>query len=217
MEDQCSSEVPKCRNCEGAHSTSSRDCPVWKVEKEVCTVKAMEGISYYEARMRVKQTQAAPASNVSYASAVRVPPKMCTVAIQTDPSPATPTTTASPSTSASSSTKPASTTTKASSPITSSSPYLAAISKTPSKNEKDNKKDKLNLTKLDRQSHRPSHVVATPAPSRRDSHARSLSSSSGELTIDETMDFITGKGRERSPGSDQGRKKTKKHGHHHHS
>ena len=215
MVEQCSSEVPKCRNCEGAHSTSSRDCPVWKVEKEVCTVKAMEGISYYEARMRVKQTQAAPASNVSYASAVRVQPKMCTVAIQTDPSPATPTTTASPSTSASESTTSASTTKKASSPITSSASYLAAISKTPAKNEKDNKKDKVNLTKLERQ--RPSHVVATPAPSRRGSHARSLSTSSGELTIDETMEFITGKGRERSPGSDEGRKKTKKHGHHHRS
>lgn len=216
MGDQCSSEVPKCRNCEGAHSTFSRDCPVWKVEKEVCTIKAMEGISYYEARMRVKQTQAAPASNVSYASAVRVPPKICTVAIQTDPSPATHATTASPSTSASSTTKTASTTSKASS-ITSSSPYLAAISKTPGKNEKDNKKDKLNLTTLERKSQRTSHVVATPAPSRRDSHARVLSTSSGELTIDDAMDFITGKGRERSPGSDQGHKKTKKHGHHHHS
>lgn len=210
--------VEKCRNCEGAHSTFSRDCPAWKVEKEVCTVKATEGISYYEARMRVKQTQAAPASNVSYASTVRAPPKMCTVAIQTDLSdllPAPSTTTDSPSTSASSSAKSTTTTTKTSTPITSSAPYLSAISRTPSKGEKTDKSNKLNLTKLERQ--RPSHVVAAPAPSRRSSHARSLSTSSGELTIDESMDVTISKGRERSPGSASERKRTKKNGRHHNS
>ncbi|MPC98195.1 hypothetical protein E2C01_093551 [Portunus trituberculatus] len=64
--------------------------------------------------MRVKLTQAAPVSNVSYASTVRAPPKMCTVAIQTDLSdllPTPSTTTASPSTSASSSAKTTTTTT----------------------------------------------------------------------------------------------------------
>ena len=165
--------------------------------------------------MRVKQTQAAPASNVSYASTVRVQPKMCTVAIQTDPPPAASPTKASPSTSTSTTAKSASTTTKASSPITSSAPYLSAISNTPSKNEKSDKTNKLNFTKLERQ--RPSHVVAAPAPSRRSSHARSLSTSSGELTIDESMEVTTNKSRERSPGSASERKRTKKHGHHRNS
>ncbi|XP_045136609.1 uncharacterized protein LOC123519393 [Portunus trituberculatus] len=67
---RCTSLVEKCRNCEGVHSTFSRDCPAWKVEKEVWRVKATEGISYYEARMQVKQTQASPASNVSYTSTI---------------------------------------------------------------------------------------------------------------------------------------------------
>ncbi|MPC39545.1 hypothetical protein E2C01_033084 [Portunus trituberculatus] len=66
--DQCTSLVEKCCNCESALSTISRDCPAWKVENEFCTVKATEGISYYKTRMRVKQTQAEPALNISYAS-----------------------------------------------------------------------------------------------------------------------------------------------------
>ena len=39
--DQCTSLVQKCRNC--ANSTFSRDWPAWKIEKEICTVKATEG------------------------------------------------------------------------------------------------------------------------------------------------------------------------------
>ncbi|MPC97839.1 hypothetical protein E2C01_093175 [Portunus trituberculatus] len=91
--------------------------------------------------MRVKQTQAAPASNVSYASTTDLSNLL------QDPS----TTTASPSTSASSSAKTTTTTTKTSTPITSSAPYLSAISRTPSKGEKTDKSNKLNLTKLERQ------------------------------------------------------------------
>lgn len=40
--------------------------------RKVCTVKGTEGISYHEVRMRVKQTQGALASNVSYAATVRI-------------------------------------------------------------------------------------------------------------------------------------------------
>ena len=177
-------------------------------------MKATEGISYYEARMRVKQTQSAPASNASYASAVRAPPKMCTIGIQTDLLPASSTSTVSPSTSASSPAKTTSTSTKTSTAITSSAPYLSAISRVPSNGEKTDKVDKLNLTKLERS--RPSHVVSAPAPSR-SSHARSLSTSSGELTIDNPMDVTTSKGRERYPGSSSERKSIKKHGRHLHS
>ena len=62
--EQCTSLVEKCRNCGETHSTFSRGCPTWKLEKEICTVKATEGICYGEARKRVKVAQAAPASNV---------------------------------------------------------------------------------------------------------------------------------------------------------
>ena len=85
-------------------------------------MKATEGISYYEARMRVKQMQFAPASNASYASAVRAPPKMCTIGIQTDPFPALSTSTVYTLTSASSPAKTISTSTKTSTAITSSAP-----------------------------------------------------------------------------------------------
>ncbi|MPC31970.1 hypothetical protein E2C01_025271 [Portunus trituberculatus] len=164
--------------------------------------------------MRVKQTQAMPASNVSYASSVRAPPKMCTVTIQSDSLPAPSATTASPSTTASSSAKTISTSIKTSTPISSSAPYLSAISRTPSKDENTNKSNILNLTKLER--HRP-YVVTAPAPSRRGSHARSLSTSSGELTIDELMDVTNCKDRERSPGNASERKRTKRNGCHNNS
>ena len=164
-------------------------------------------------RMRVKQTQSAPASNASYASAVRAPPKMCTIGIQTHPLPASFT---SPSTSASSPAKTTSTSTKISTAINSSAPYLSGISRAPSKSEKlTDKIDQLNLAKLE--STRPSHVVAVPVPSRRSSHARSLSTSSGELTIDDPMDATTSKDREKAPASSSERKRTKKHGRHLHS
>ncbi|MPC42711.1 hypothetical protein E2C01_036339 [Portunus trituberculatus] len=87
--------------------------------------------------MQLKQTQAALSSNISYASTVRAPPNICTVAIQTDPLPAPSTTTASLSTSNLSSPKTTTTTsTKTSTAITSSAPYLSAISRTLSKDEK---------------------------------------------------------------------------------
>ena len=201
--DDCTSLVEKCRNCTGAHSTFSRDCPAWKLEKEVCTIKANEGISYLEARKRVKATQSAPSPNASYATSVQKRPVMCTIAVQTDPLPAASATATSTSTTA------ATPTTQT--PSTSNTNYSTAVSTTPeSKKEKPDKRDKLNYTKLERQ--RPSHVSATPAPSRKGSHARSLSSSSGELVIDEAMEASGRKDRERSPGSDTARKRTKKSG-----
>ena len=159
--------------------------------------------------------QSAPASNTSYALKVKAPPKMCTIVIQTDLLPALSTSTVSPSTSASSPAKSTSTSTKTSTAITSSAPYLSAISRVPSKSEKTDKADTLNLTKLERT--RPSHIVAARGLSRRSSHARSLSTTSGELTVDNPMDFTTSKGRERPPSSSSERKRTKKHGCHLHS
>lgn len=132
---------------------------------------------------------------------------MCTIAVQTDPLPAATATTASLSTTAATTTT-ATTTTTTNAPSTSKSNYSAAVSTTQSKKEKNDKSNKLNLTKLER--NRPSHVAATPAPSRRSSHARSLSTSSGELFIDDDMEVSSRKDRERSPGSDGARKKTKK-------
>ena len=47
-------------------------------------MKATEGISYYEARKKVKELHATPTPRTSYASAVSSRPVMCSVAIQTE-------------------------------------------------------------------------------------------------------------------------------------
>ena len=163
----------------------------------------------------MKAAQTAPSTNVSYSSSVQSRPRMCTISVQTDPLPAASATPASLSTTATTTTT-AATTSTTSQASTSKSQYSAAVSNTQNKREKtDKSNNNLNFTKLER--HRPSHVAATPAPSRKSTHARSLSSSSGELRIDEDMEVSSRKDRERSPGSDNARKKTRKGRHSPHS
>ena len=60
-------ETPNCVNCKGNHSAFSRDCPVWKKEKEIQTLKVTKGISYPEARKLVNQP------TVSYAAVAAKP------------------------------------------------------------------------------------------------------------------------------------------------
>jgi len=226
--EDCTAPTEKCRNCEGAHSTTSRDCPVWKVEKEVCAVKATEGISYYDARKKVKAVSDTPKPNVSFASAVATKPVMCTIGIQTDPAPSsagssntTPTPRNNTATTTNSNTTTTSTTT------TTTTNYSKALS-TSSTKPKNDKRDKLNLTTLQKNT---PHAIVNPEPSRerrgrrsvssRDrSASRSLSSSSRELVIDEQMEISTGKDQKRSPGScspdnRKQHKKTKHNGHTH--
>ena len=205
--EQCTSQVEKCRNCGEAHSTFSRDCPAWKLEKEICTVKATEGISYGEARKRVKVAQAAPASNVSYASSVKSRPVMCSVAIQTESTSTTPAST--PSTSNASSAT-SNIITQSSTTTTSKPNYANATSSTKTRNEKTDKTNQSNFTVLNRKN--TSDAVTAPVQLRSDSHYRSLSTSSGELNINDDMDVSSSKSRERSPGSASVRKKTKKNG-----
>jgi hypothetical protein len=57
-------KTPVCVNCKGNHTAYSRDCPVWKKEKEVQTLRVTRGISYPEARKLVFT------STPSYASVV---------------------------------------------------------------------------------------------------------------------------------------------------
>ena len=48
---------PKCCvNCEGKHSSSSQDCPKWKLEREYQRVKTVERCSFVEARKKVMAT-----------------------------------------------------------------------------------------------------------------------------------------------------------------
>ncbi|XP_055924660.1 uncharacterized protein LOC129956746 [Argiope bruennichi] len=65
---QCSAQE-KCVNCAGNHSSFSRSCPRWLMEKQIVTIKFKENFPYPEARRKViGQT---PKPGVTYASAVR--------------------------------------------------------------------------------------------------------------------------------------------------
>ena len=60
----CSGQA-KCINCGGAHPASSKECPVWAIEKEICAIKAREGLSFPEARKRyVTMKGLNPSSNL---------------------------------------------------------------------------------------------------------------------------------------------------------
>lgn len=83
---ECTTLNEKFLNCESAHSITSRDCPVWKLEK-VCAVKATEGISCFVARKKVKTVQDAPTTNVFFASMVNANPLMHSISFQTGPIP----------------------------------------------------------------------------------------------------------------------------------
>lgn len=51
-EENCTSG-PHCTNCGGDHPAYSRSCPSWKIEKEIQSVRVIQGISYAEARKQV--------------------------------------------------------------------------------------------------------------------------------------------------------------------
>ncbi|GFY31998.1 uncharacterized protein TNCV_2621351 [Trichonephila clavipes] len=59
----------RCVNCKGDHSSFSRSCPTWLLEKEITAVKIKDKISYPEARRVVSSRT--PVSGKSYASATR--------------------------------------------------------------------------------------------------------------------------------------------------
>ncbi|GFS74389.1 uncharacterized protein TNCV_969941 [Trichonephila clavipes] len=59
----------RCVNCKGDHSSFSRSCPTWLLEKEITAVKIKDKISYPEARRVVSSRT--PVSGKSYASVTR--------------------------------------------------------------------------------------------------------------------------------------------------
>ena len=77
------SETPKCAYCNGNHPVSSRDCPSWKKEKQILTVKYQRPITFFEARKIVEEQLSAPGK--SYASITKGAGVKCTDAqTQTD-------------------------------------------------------------------------------------------------------------------------------------
>ncbi|GBN42649.1 hypothetical protein AVEN_180428-1, partial [Araneus ventricosus] len=59
----------KCANCKGDHTSFSRSCPKWKVEKEIVSTKFTQNISFTEAR-RLVHAQT-PTEGKSYASVAK--------------------------------------------------------------------------------------------------------------------------------------------------
>ena len=47
----------KCANCQGNHGAGSRDCKLWKKEKEIAKLKHTQNISYPEIRRMVETTK----------------------------------------------------------------------------------------------------------------------------------------------------------------
>ncbi len=61
-------EAERCINCDGSHTAYSKDCPKWKVEKEIVRVKHTRKISFPEAR-RIVEIPPTPTPGFSYAAA----------------------------------------------------------------------------------------------------------------------------------------------------
>ena len=74
----------KCINCKGGHSSSSKSCPCWLMEKAISRVRTERKISFHEARKIVEPSFKTKEKVQSYADAVRRPVKMCSIEVQTD-------------------------------------------------------------------------------------------------------------------------------------
>ena len=70
--DDCQNE-PKCVNCQGDHVAISRDCPKWKIEKDIVTFKYTEKISFADAGKRLQPSF--DPSKDSYATVTPNPPQ----------------------------------------------------------------------------------------------------------------------------------------------
>ena len=71
--DDCQNE-PKCVNCQGDHVAISRDCPKWKIEKDIVTLKYTEKISFADAGKRLQPSFDPPKD--SYATVTQTPPQI---------------------------------------------------------------------------------------------------------------------------------------------
>ena len=65
---ECSND-PKCVNCQGSHTSNSKSCPKWILEKQIQTIKVKNNISYPEARKIALNSQ--PINKPTYAAVTK--------------------------------------------------------------------------------------------------------------------------------------------------
>ena len=66
---------PKCANCQGDHHADSRDCMIWKKEKELNRIKYTNNLSFPEARRIVQNSNNFLSKSYSDATKQNVPTK----------------------------------------------------------------------------------------------------------------------------------------------
>ena len=64
-------EAPHCHNCKGAHMASSKECPIWIREAEICKIKTTKNISFAEARKLFNATTSTPTIQKTYSATVK--------------------------------------------------------------------------------------------------------------------------------------------------
>ena len=74
---------PKCANCSGQHMASSRDCPMFKQEKEIVKLKTENNISFPEARKIFNQSKTTTPDGRSYAQAAASKPSVQKTSLST--------------------------------------------------------------------------------------------------------------------------------------
>ena len=73
----------KCVNCEGAHSSSSKFCPVWRTEAEIQRIKTVQKIPFFEAKKIVTTETNSKTLNGLYSDTLKKNVKMVSVGTQT--------------------------------------------------------------------------------------------------------------------------------------
>ena len=71
----CCNNPIKCANCQGNHPADSRDCLLWKKEKEINTIKYTNNISFPEARKLIQSRNQFPTRSYAHVTTPNPEPK----------------------------------------------------------------------------------------------------------------------------------------------
>ena len=73
VDTDCTNDSFKCQNCNGPHSSNSKDCPVWHREKSIVKLKTEQNISFPDARKILEDRTGPVTQQKSYAQAATKP------------------------------------------------------------------------------------------------------------------------------------------------